>query len=137
MKKLLFCLTWLILTCSCFSQETNAKQSLTKQDYLAKSKRQKTAGWIMLGGGAALVGVGIAIGSSEELSFDDAGTAAVLGGVGILSMIGSIPVFLAAGKNKRRANRMSGLIRMESSEIARGGSLHKIHYPAVSLTIDF
>jgi hypothetical protein len=52
MKKIMLCTMLLFLTASLFSQQTNP-QSLSRQDYLEKSKKQKTAAWILLGGGLA------------------------------------------------------------------------------------
>ena len=57
----------------------------------------------MLIGGAALIGAGFLIGDRKESSFDDAATGAILGGVGVLLMVGSLPVFIASSKNKRKA----------------------------------
>ena len=103
MKKIILFTMLLIMSASSFSQQT----ALTKQDYLQKSKNQKTTAWVMLGGGAGLILVGTLIGNSKEASFSDAGTGVVLGGIGALSMLGSIPLFIASGKNKRKSMSMS------------------------------
>jgi hypothetical protein len=44
-----------------FCQQTSTISPLTKTDYLAKSKRQKTAAWVLLGGGTAMVITGSAV----------------------------------------------------------------------------
>ena len=120
----------MLFSVSVFSQEV-VKNS---EYYLAKSKRQKSGGWIMLGGGAALIGTGFLIGDREESSFDDAATGAILGGVGVLLMLGSIPVFIASGKNKRKASSIS-FNNMMTPQI-KNSSLVYIPIPAVSLKIN-
>lgn len=45
----------LAISAASFSQQTtNPSPVLTKQDYLQKSKTQKTVGWILLGGGVVI-----------------------------------------------------------------------------------
>ena len=97
----------LIFSASSFSQQTNSHTALSKQDYLQKSKNQKTTAWVLLGGGAALILVGDLIGNRKESSFNDAGTGVIIAGAGVLSMLGSIPLFIASGKNKRKAMSLS------------------------------
>jgi len=43
------------------SQDTNAKRNRSGEFYMEKSKNQKTAGWIMLGGGSGMFLIGLAI----------------------------------------------------------------------------
>lgn len=50
MKKIFFAIVLIIIYSTSFSQ-----------DYLQKSKNQKTTAWIMLGGGGALILTGIVI----------------------------------------------------------------------------
>jgi len=105
---LLFCLS-LLLFISSITQYTDTSANRRATDYLNKSNRQKTTGWILLGGGAALTGIGLIIGSvtlwdevfsgGESKGFD---AASILFSAGLISMAGSIPLFIAAGKNRRR-----------------------------------
>ncbi len=81
--------------------------------YLQKSKNQKTAAWILLSGGIVCAGIGIAIGVSqinnilisafEENNSNDGTGALFLFIAGSAMTLGSIPLFIAAGKNKRKA----------------------------------
>jgi hypothetical protein len=80
-----------------FAQPTG---KLTKDEYLKRSHGQKIAAFILLGGGATL----IAIASPGNASF---GTTEALGIAGGLLIIGSIPLFIASGKNRRRSNEAS------------------------------
>jgi hypothetical protein len=90
----------MVIATSVFSQQTPSVQT----DYLQKSKNQKTAAWVLLGGGTVLIGTGFLIGDRKESSFDEAGTGVIIGGIGFLGTLGSIPLFLASAKNKRKAN---------------------------------
>ncbi|MEJ7681312.1 MAG: hypothetical protein WKG06_26375 [Segetibacter sp.] len=47
------------------------------------------------------MGTGFLIGNRKEASFGDAATGGVIGAIGVLSAIGSIPLFIASTKNKR------------------------------------
>ena len=107
MKKLIIFTMLLILSATSFSQQTNPSQALTRADYLQKSKKQKTTAWILLGGGAGLATAGFIIGNSST-SFDDnkLTTGALLIIAGGVAMVGSIPFFISAGSNKRKAEIM-------------------------------
>lgn len=137
MKKMIFFVTLLIMSASSFSQQTNSHPSLTKQDYLQKSKNQKTTAWVLLGGGAVLILVGDLIGNSKESSFSDAGTGVVIAGAGVLSMLGSIPLFIASGKNKRKAMSMSFKNEMGPSRLLSGQKSSFVNrlVPSLSLKI--
>lgn len=96
-------------------------QEMTRQDYLEKSRKQKTTGFIMAGGGVVLfaIGAGIILGSETETLLTcvslvnctsdeselEAGTALSI--VGGLAALGSIPVFISSGKNAEKAAQIS------------------------------
>lgn len=126
MKKIMLYFLLLAFPATSFCQKTNDSVPVIKTDYLTKSKNQKTAGWVLLGGGTALIGIGFLVGDSKESTFDDAATGAFLAGVGLLSAIGSIPLFIASGKNKRKALNMSANFKMENATNS---------YPAVAFKI--
>ncbi|TFV94721.1 hypothetical protein E4S40_11980 [Algoriphagus kandeliae] len=115
-------------------------QQLTKQDYLEKSKKQKTTAFILLGGGAALLGAGAIIGSenfclfsctdSQNNAMNAASVMVVAGGA---AMIASIPVFVSSGKNARKAAELS--LNYQPMNAPRfTGAIPKA-YPALTLTI--
>jgi len=133
MKKIIVFAVLLIVSVASFSQQTNSHPVLNKQDYLKKSKNQKTTAWVLLGGGAALILVGDLIGNSKESSFSDAGTGVVIAGIGALSMLGSIPLFIASGKNKRKAMSMS--FKNEMMRQLQTGSFVNRSVPSLSLKI--
>ncbi|NHE57087.1 hypothetical protein [Cyclobacterium plantarum] len=104
----------LILTFLMGSQINAGAQEMSKKDYLEKSRRQKTTGYIMAGGGLAMVAAGSTLFSENFILFgaSDAeeqatGIGVAMAVVGGIAAIGSIPVFISAGKNKKRAALMS------------------------------
>ena len=116
MKKATICLLLLTITCISIGQQNNVSYpSPAKEDYLQKSKRQKTAAWILSSGGAALFIIGAAIDSGEPEfnpvcfcyvgSNDGARAALMLAGIGAIG--GSIPLFIASGRNKRKAAKLA------------------------------
>jgi len=137
MKKNIIYFLLLALPAASFCQKTNDSVPVIKTDYLVKSKNQKTAAWVLLGGGVALIGAGFLIGDSKNATFDDAGTGVVLGGIGFLSAVGSIPLFIASGKNKRKAMKASAFIKLETVPLLQKQSFGQNSYPAFSMNIIF
>ena len=80
-------------------------KEFSKDYFLQKSKKQKTAAWILLGGGTAIAVGGFATFDSSWDSGSDSTTdiAGVIGTVGFLTSLASIPYFISAGKNKKTA----------------------------------
>ena len=103
MKMVIIFLMLLILSIAVFSQETTSSQSLTKEDYLTKSRHQKTAAWILLGGGVAM----FAIAAPGNVSFDALGVLVVVGTVATLS---SIPLFIARDATKERQGTLQHIL---------------------------
>ena len=131
MKKLFFALLSGSLTLSGFSQSIPTQLTSIQTDYLKKSKHQKTAAWILVSSG-----VFFSILGSIELNF--AGTESgktsnntffqVLG----LTAVGvSIPFFVSAAKNKKKAMSLSFKNGM-TPQIYKSGFVYK---PVPSLTL--
>lgn len=135
MKKIMVCFVGLVFSITCLCQKTNDSVPTVEKDYLQKSKNQKTAGWILLGGGTALIVTGFIIGNGENSTFDDAAEGALLAGVGVLSALGSIPLFVASGRNKKIAMKMTTRIKMENTAIPEKQSLAQRSYPALAFKI--
>ena len=128
MKKIIICSLLLVLTTATFCQQNNPSPTLTKQDYIKKSKNQKTAAWVLLGGGFTLSTIGaltilpkagkdigyailllpnaIAGNVQPEPKTDYTVQTILLIG-GLTAMLSSIPLFIAAGKNKTKAMSLS------------------------------
>ena len=137
MKKIILFSLLLTMSAASFSQQTTTNTALTKTDYLQKSKHQKTAAWVLLGGGSALIITGVLIsgGGSGDVSFGAAGTGVILGGVGVLSALGSIPLFIASARNKRKGMNATAFFKMETAPVIRQGSFVQNSFPALSVKI--
>lgn len=145
MKK--FLLALLIITHLTDSKGQAKKQEpLTKADYLQKSKNQSTAAWILVGGGAVMVTAGAVVGlndaaeslgsifTGETKEPSDAGP--ILFYTGAAAMLGSIPLFIASSRNKRKANSMSAFFKMENRPLLHRNSFSKASYPALAIKIN-
>ena len=120
----------LVLPVISFCQKTNDSVPVVKTDYLAKSKSQKTAAFILLGIGVTT----LTIAAVGDLDLDVLGTVVIVGGV---ATIASIPLFIASGKNKRRAMKASAFIKMETVPLIQKQSFIQNSYPAFSVRFSF
>jgi hypothetical protein len=136
MRKFFICTMLLLMTASSFCQQTDVSQSLTRQDYLKKSKNQKTAAWILLGGGFALaVGASILDVSSDWSKSETPYLVAL--SIGCASMLGSIPLFIAAGRNKRKGMNASTYFEIRKNPVPTNTGLTLHSTPTLSLKINF
>jgi hypothetical protein len=129
MKKITLFALLLIISATSFGQLANPSTPLTKQDYLKKSKSQKTAGFVFLGIAATC----IAIAAPGDVSFDVL-PVLVIGGAG--AAVGSILLFSAAGRNKRKAMKMSASIDAKKIPDLTSSGIFSEYYPALSLKIN-
>ena len=103
----------------------------------------------MLGGGFTISTVGIIVGNEEVktdirnlFSLEDTRKTYV-GGILLIAggaiMLGSIPFFVSATENRKKAAAapISLTFKMETQPFIRQGSLVKTPYPAISLRIGF
>ena len=135
MRVIILFLAMIIPVVTMFGQQTDPKQPMTKEDYLAKSKRQKSGARVMLIGGAVLIGTGYLIGNSKEADFGQAGAGFIMGGIGFLSMVGSIPLFIASGKNKRRAMEVSAELKIQDAVALQKTLIANTGFPALAVRI--
>ena len=129
MKKIMIYFLMLALPAISFCQKTHDTIPVVKTDYLAKSKSQKTAAFILLGIGVTT----LTIAAVGDLDLDALGAVVVVGGV---TTIASIPLFIASGKNKRRAKKASAFIKMEKATIIERQSFVQSSYPAIAFKIN-
>jgi hypothetical protein len=113
MKNIIVFSMLMTIAATSFSQQITPQPQLTKQDYLKKSKKQKTIGWILAGTGVTSVVLSIATLDGTEIfsSIDgDDGPinrfGALFFGGGVVTL-SSIPFFISSGKNNRKAMSMS------------------------------
>jgi len=131
MKKMIFFLTASLITLSSFSQTLNS--TLSKDDYLQKSKNQNTTGWVLLAGGTTMAVVGLASFSDSYDYGSDTSTDIfgfmILGG--ILADLVSIPFFISSAKNAR----MAASISFKPQKILLAQHNNFTAKPQVSLTL--
>ncbi len=105
MKRLLITFAFVGIVFQAHSQ----KLATTSSELLKKSNDQYTAGWVLLGGGSAFLVTSWAITPNYDNYNGNSGQSidSVLGLIGSLSILASIPVFLSAGNNGRMAARLA------------------------------
>jgi hypothetical protein len=133
MKILIACLALLIMANSVQSQTTNTTPT-TKQDYLKRSKSQKTAAWLFLAGGGTLIVLGSKdvdnkLGNSEGTR----STAAIVAGIGCVSV--STVLFIASARNKKKGESMALDFKMEKAPVLQQRGLAYTSYPALTLRL--
>ncbi len=107
MKKILFiCLSLCIILSKANAQIRDTNSTVNNHNFdadllMQKSKKQKTAAWILLSGGAIAWFGGVSKNMNQLDNIDGGGKAAMLiGGTAVLS---SIPLFIMASKKKKKA----------------------------------
>ncbi len=104
MKKIIFTILVSIILQYSYSQQTKATYVITKQDYLKKSKKQKTAAWVTLGTGAVLITTG-AIALKHTTS--KGGREAPILLSGMVFTTASIPLFIISFATKSKGMKLS------------------------------
>ena len=132
MKQLIISLLLIIFAGNSFAQQTTTLPSQAKNDYLQKSKSQKTAAWIMLGGGIALAVAGTAVTASD---WESTGGPAMMV-IGAACVVGSIPLFIAAGKNKKKGLAASASLKIVKMPVDQQTVFVRRAYPALSIKMD-
>jgi hypothetical protein len=125
MKKIIVFVITLSALSSLFCQQTQTDtvQHGSKDYYLQKSKKQKSGALVLLIGGTALMGVGLLIADNKNAGFDQVGTGAGLIGLGFMADLGSIPLFIASSKNKKRAMKATVSLKIQDALVVQ----NKIH----------
>jgi len=151
MRKIIVYILLLVIPAVSFCQSIPNDVPAIKTDYLKKSKNQKTAAWILLGGGFALSTTSIVMASSkvtedyvniiagvissEPAPQNDYTAENILLVTGTAAMLGSIPLFIASKKNKRKAIAMTANIKMENVRMIQYQSFVQTSYPSIALKI--
>ena len=146
MKKVIFALLLSSFSLSMAAQETTAKRSLTKEEYLRKARSQNTIAWFMAGGGFGLATAAIVIGISQVpeqiasgifgVEDETSDSPDILAYAGTALMVGSVPFFIISGKNKKKAASISTSLIIERRSSVRNASLTQTGYPAISVKLN-
>ncbi|MBL7730141.1 MAG: hypothetical protein JNM88_03110 [Chitinophagaceae bacterium] len=129
MKRATLVIILLATMTAVFSQETGSrKTTLTKQEYLQKSKAQKTGAWILLGTGVTC----LLVAAPGKVDLDLAGILIAGGG---LSIVGSIPLFIASAKNKKRAMAATAFLDLQKLQPIAGRK--QVYIPGITVRVGF
>jgi len=135
MKKIIVMTMLLIVSATSFSQPVTNPVQTTKTDYHQKGKNQKDIAWVLVGGGAVVLSITALANSGIDFTGPKKKSPTVLIGIGAVCMAGSIPLFIASAKNKRKAKAMSASIRMENADVIHGYRMAHTSYPAFTIKI--
>ena len=109
--------------------------------YLRVSKQYKTAGYVLLiGGTAVLTGTGMlvvgeAFVSLLTLGYHEPRSYKVAALIGAGCLLGSIPLFIASGHHRKKAKALSANIKMDTGWRSLPSGWSRIAYPAVGLVV--
>ena len=120
-----------ILKANCQTPETS---TWTKEDYLKKSKNQKTAAWVLLGGGLGMAIGGFVINLNGDWVGPNQNKGSWLIYTGGAATLASIPLFISAKKNKKRAASVT--INNQHILLPQKSSLCLRMQPAISLKMN-
>lgn len=123
------------------AQQDPSKKPVADEDLILKSRSQKSTAFIMLGLGAATTALGAIVFEENFTVLGESNNNAVTGSVvmaiaGGLSMLGSIPFFVASANNKQKAIAVGGIIKIEriiSGNFKQAGT---DKYPALAVRIN-
>ena len=140
---ILFFLIALLQIQSQVIEPTTNKSSQELYDfYFLKQKKNKTAAWIMLGGGLVITMAGLVVNSEDEvgeiitlgfIEFEKEHKGDWMIYLGSATTLASVPFFIAAGKNKRKAWLSLKKVQNSVGNINFDNS----NYLSVSITIPF
>ncbi len=131
----------MVIATSMFSQPSTPLAPPVQTDYLKKSKHQKTAAWIMLIGGTVTTTIGVAVSLSGGLDCafgsPDCNKNQTLADILVISgsaaVLGSIPLFIASSKNKKKAAAIS--LKIEKATGLQQQGIAYLKYPALSFSV--
>ena len=146
MKKIIILNMLLAIAAVSFGQQNTPDQHWKESDYYKKSKKQKTAAWILTGAGVTglIVTLGVDMGqtSTEVLTTLFTGveqehkplTVPYL--LSAASVIGGTYLFFASSKNRKKARAASVNINMEKAPVIQGTVFSNQSFPALGVRID-
>ena len=140
MKYLLFII---IAGFFCAPGYAQVKDSLSKQSfeyYMHKKKSQRTVGFVFLGAGVGLTSLGIILVSRQLLNIFNPDKLNTTGGeilfwTGLASMVTSVPFFIAAGKNRKKAEGLHASLKMREITYPGLNTALIKRYPAITMTL--
>ena len=135
----------LFIAAATFGQQVIHQGSFLQQDYLQKSAARKETAWGFLAGGAVLNIIGLATfpknyaivsiwgdGNSPSTA-SKATTSGVMLLIGSASMLASIPFFISAHHNRKKA--ISVTIDTQQMHGLKKTNLYTVSYPALTMKL--
>lgn len=147
MKKTIACFILISLSATSFCQRMKPSERMRiSDDYMIKSQHLRTTAWVMLGGGLAMTAGGIVLIATDNntnnngyYSDNTLTTQQVVGVVlvyaGVLSSLGSIPLFIVSRVMYKRAIRVSGFLQMEKVPPVQISGIPVQAFPALGIKI--
>jgi len=150
MKKIIAAGILVFMSASCFCQQRYQSERMRISDvYMIKSQHLKTAGWILLGSGIGLTGLGVVLFADEGTNAQNnnnynngystinsqQAAGAVLLYFGVLSSLGSIPLFIVSRVMYKRAIRYSASLEMEKTIPMQISGIPVQPFPALGFKI--
>jgi hypothetical protein len=115
-------------------------ESSAAADLMVKSRKQKTAAWVLLGSGAVLSSIGLVVGLSTafdallEGDTDSGNAGGVLLVAGLAGIVGSVPLFMASAKNARKSRGyLAFKLERSATVFTKGPRINQ--YPAIAISI--
>jgi hypothetical protein len=135
MKKIILSTMLLGLSITSFCQQTQPSTSSTQEEYLNKSKKQKKVASVLLVGGTVLMGTSLLflIIANKESVFP---IGSLFFGIGAVSTVVSIPLFIASGRNKRKSKNASVSFNFEKYQSIQQSKLSFHSVPAISIKLN-
>ncbi|MES2777278.1 MAG: hypothetical protein V4722_24080 [Bacteroidota bacterium] len=135
MKRTFFFLAGILLLSQMISAQTidSTIKTETKTRYemlIKKARQNRTIGWVLLGAGIVMTGTSAGVIAGGSYKGDGAVWISLLT-VGGISTVASIPFFISAGSNKRKAKWS-----LKESRVSLGNKAYSyVSYPVIAYTI--
>jgi uncharacterized membrane protein YfcA len=137
MKKIYLLSLGLSLTIVTVAQQNPATAAAVKTEYFSKSHTQKTLAWVLMGTGITTVVVGTVVTAAylpvDILVGQSPSIFPIVAGLGL--MAGSVPLFMASARNKRKGVTVS--FKHEFVPQLQSRDIVKIPVPELSLALHF
>lgn len=145
MKEFTILMMLLVFAAFSFGQQITPNQHWKESDFYKKSRKQKTAAWILTGAGVTglILTLGVDMGQTTEEALTTIFTGVetehkpltVPYLLSTASVIGGTYLFFASSKNKKKAKAASLSIDMEKGPVLQGTVLKNQSFPALGIRI--
>jgi hypothetical protein len=135
MKKVMVLLLLIASNAASFSQKKDSAVSLTRADYLQKSKNQKSAAWLLTGGAVA-IGIGALVHDMNNL-FTDASGSTGLYIVSAALLTAGITFFVISARTKSKAYAMSLFMHIEELQTVKYAMVRHHPLPSLGISVRF